>query len=1380
MSIKRPKIDNRTYEDIVKQTVKLAQRFTTDTCTALVERTSENLQDRILAEDIIEIKIIFSNNFPHLHPLIHKKLHQALLIILSKYIEFNFKDNEAEGIIGIGKGIIAIDSKGNIIIAKVEIIAEADNLVSQELAERISAKHVANLVKVRKGEPPQERESIVPIPGLLIKHTLDENIIDIDGQIIAKAGESVNQELAQKIAKLKTQLVKVKGWQARQDAGMALIRIFGRMAALVSDRLNQVPDKNFLAFLDLIGTQLSPPQPAKVPLTFSLVEGSPEDALVPVPAHTQVAVSPVEGQEEEVVFETDRELVVTTAQLKEVFVWEPEKDKYSDRTKEATGKEDAAFFAFKAEEPIEHSLYLACDPLFSLPEPKTVTLTIQSPEADKLSKLLITWSYWDGAIWRSLSPTLTHNNDSLKVKIDNLSTPIQQQQINGVEAAWLRANPLILTEDADKGAKELKVNNNNIKNFEKNDSIQLISDKQSRENYKVLSVDYDKKAIAIEPKLQSRYPKGTYVWLAQLPSITGNTVRAKIENIKKASNRCFFNTAPIDLSKDFYPFGEQPRFNDTFYIALDEVFIKLTTDVEVEVKLSPALSVKVNPSDDLEINWEFWDGNNWESLKDITCKFTKDENITINFAAKKIAATTVGGENGYWVRARIVNGNYGTENATQVTSFSLLTETAKVQTDSAQKQTIKVKSVRGFINENLWIGLGSDREEATITNIDFSTNTITLKTALTKDYSAGTIVSLRSTSVFGPPSVQSLTLSYTYNSEDTPLSACQTYNDVTYLDPFASDRYLILTTSANSGQTQLTLNSIAGLKSGDRFVIDPDGQEKEQNEIVKIDSATKTVRLKIALKKNYQTETKIFRFFQPFTLAVERDPTLYLGFNQPFPNRAIALYFQVEPPKPEEVTSTANLSDAEPVRLVWEYSNRSGWNRLGVVDETKAFTERGLIRCIGPSDFQARSEFGKSLYWLRVRKESGEFRVQPRLRRILTNTIWAIQATTLNNEVLGSSDGNPNQTFWTTQTPVLQGQQLEVQEGKEPPPEEKAAIANLEGKDAIAIVQDEVGQIEAVWVRWHEVTDFYESGMRDRHYVMNHLTGEIQFGDGQRGMIPPQGRNNIRMAQYRTDGGERGNKPANTITQLKTTIPYIDSVINLEAAGGGSDRESIERVKERGAKFLRHRNRAVTAQDFEDLAYEASPDIARTRVITSIFHPRKIEEWIDQASPDKKLIQEKQEFARKRQINVLIVPNSNESQPVLSLALIDRVQTYIKSRCLPTVDLKVSGPDWIQISVTAELVPESLEAITHIQEKAIAKLEQFLHPLTGNRNQQGWDFGCEPDFSDFYALLQSIEGVNYVRNLLIKKSKQTSDEEKNLGVSMIYSGKHLIEISQIN
>ncbi len=51
------------------------------------------------------------------------------------------------------------------------------------------------------------------------------------------------------------------------------------------------------------------------------------------------------------------------------------------------------------------------------------------------------------------------------------------------------------------------------------------------------------------------------------------------------------------------------------------------------------------------------------------------------------------------------------------------------------------------------------------------------------------------------------------------------------------------------------------------------------------------------------------------------------------------------------------------------------------------------------------------------------------------------------------------------------------------PAEEQALIAELEGADAVTVTLDAAGQPDEIWVRWHAVPDFYQSGPRDRHYT---------------------------------------------------------------------------------------------------------------------------------------------------------------------------------------------------------------------------------------------------------------------------------------------------------
>ena len=975
----------------------------------------------------------------------------------------------------------------------------------------------------------------------------------------------------------------------KPDAGRALIRIFGRMVALVSDRLNQVPDKNFLAFLNLIGTQIQPPQPARVPITFSLVEGSPADALVP--ANTQVAAPPASGEEEEVVFETEKDLVVPAAQLQAVFVRQPDTDCYSDHTSPATGKLDVDYPAFEGEQLIDHCLYLACDELFTLAGSKTATLTFDSPEAATLQGLSIAWSYWDGVSWKELTSEKKIVSNKYQVTINDLP-PVGMLPINGWEAGWLQA------------------------------------------------------------RLQQPLPQ------SRLPNISSLSVKVDIQHNNLAPDLCFFNTEELDLSKDFYPFGEQPSFNDTFYLASQQVFSQPGATVNIRIELSAGLPVQANAG--IKIHWEVWNGTAWEKRNKSPVEGNPADNFTNNGTVTftlpdKVEPHEVNGETNYWVRARIVAGNYGTE---AVAYTALRTEAA------ANTKILQVASVRGFKNgDRITIALGTANQESkSIQQVNLD-NKLTLDENV-KAHPIGTSVELEPLPL-APPSVKSLSLGYT-NQKNSPISTCLTFNDFAYHTyQIAQFTTTVSAVAAKKGEKTIRLAEVAGLAAGDRIPIGS-GNTLEYGEIEQVNAETKTVTLKTGLERAHKSGTRVVPCFQPFTPTHDCKPTLYLGFDQPFPNLPISLYAQVEPPAPGQLAARAtklvnsassgqkNLSvervqgftkgqkiriasggsnqedgeiDIDPAsnqltlktdltythgegtrvevlastpRLVWEYASPSGWTLLGATDETNAFSERGLIQFIGPKDFTQRSEFGQPLYWLRVHWVEGEFLVPPRLRRLLTNTTWASQVSKIDSELLGSSNGNPDQTFYTAQSPVLPGQQLEVQENLSDA--DRAAIEKGMGKEVIAEIRDEAGEIDQLWVRWEHKTDFYSSGKSDRHYLLDSLTGQVQFGNGQQGMIPPLGANNIRLT-YKTGGGKQGNKPAQAIAELKTTIPYIDSVTNLEAAGGGADRESLERVKERGPKTLRHRFRAVTQQDIEDLAFEASPDVARARAITPKFDP---------------------------------------------------------------------------------------------------------------------------------------------------------------------------------
>ncbi len=119
------------------------------------------------------------------------------------------------------------------------------------------------------------------------------------------------------------------------------------------------------------------------------------------------------------------------------------------------------------------------------------------------------------------------------------------------------------------------------------------------------------------------------------------------------------------------------------------------------------------------------------------------------------------------------------------------------------------------------------------------------------------------------------------------------------------------------------------------------------------------------------------------------------------------------------------------------------------------------------------------------------------------------------------------------------------------------------------------------------------------------------------------------------------------------------------------------------------------------------------------------------------------------------------------------METYIKERCTPTFSLNVTEPDWVKITVTATIVPLSLQEGDRIKQTTIEKVTQFLHPLTGGDEGKGWKFGRIPHESDLYGLIESIPGVDYVDSLTIENPEYSEEASDRF---LIYSGAHQITL----
>ncbi len=495
--------------------------------------------------------------------------------------------------------------------------------------------------------------------------------------------------------------------------------------------------------------------------------------------------------------------------------------------------------------------------------------------------------------------------------------------------------------------------------------------------------------------------------------------------------------------------------------------------------------------------------------------------------------------------------------------------------------------------------------------------------------------------------------------------------------------------------------------------------------------------------------------FSPFQPTEDTVPSLYLGFQppvgQPFPNRPLNLYLSiVEVLYGTSLTGSANASQSS-----WEYWNGDRWTSLTVLDGTHGLKHSGLVEFLAPADFTPRLEFGLQQYWLRIVWQGGVDAIMPRLQQIMLNTAIATQITTLPLEILGSSNDTRNQVFRTTRTPVLSGQSLEVRE-----PEQPELVNILTGTKSETVALTVTPQVQDYWVQWQEVPDFYGSAASDRHYTINHLTGEVSFGDGLNGRIPPLGTSNVRI-HYRTGGGAAGNRPIGDVAELKTTIPFIDSVRNRVPATGGTDAESLDALKNRAPHTVRHGGRAVTLEDYEDLALLASPGVARAKCIPTCNLAAISSQTVNS-----------QPFTP-GYVSVIIVPQTTDLKPIPSLELIERVQGYLEANAIATASIAVVGPAYVRVSVSAEVALTNLNQVKEIDQAIQQNLIRFLHPLTGGFDGTGWIFGREPHRSDLYALLEAIPGVDHIRSLSLTETEDFPNAKQS-DRYLIYSGDHTI------
>jgi predicted phage baseplate assembly protein len=198
------------------------------------------------------------------------------------------------------------------------------------------------------------------------------------------------------------------------DPGVTLVQLFAWLTEMLIYRLGRVPELNYLKFLQLIGVELNPAEPASAEVTFPVLANFAE-AYVIIPTHTQVSAEASDGGRP-VIFETDRAVVALTARLASVQAFDG--FDYTDVTAEndepAEGFEpfgtlaalDSAVligFDYGGDFPAKVELNLALFLFESGWGAAPAAFDCGLPESQVFASATLAWEYWDGKQWVTLS-----------------------------------------------------------------------------------------------------------------------------------------------------------------------------------------------------------------------------------------------------------------------------------------------------------------------------------------------------------------------------------------------------------------------------------------------------------------------------------------------------------------------------------------------------------------------------------------------------------------------------------------------------------------------------------------------------------------------------------------------------------------------------------------------------------------------------------------------------------------------------------------------------------------------------------------------------------------------------------------------------------------
>ncbi len=228
----------------------------------------------------------------------------------------------------------------------------------------------------------------------------------------------------------------------------------------------------------------------------------------------------------------------------------------------------------------------------------------------------------------------------------------------------------------------------------------------------------------------------------------------------------------------------------------------------------------------------------------------------------------------------------------------------------------------------------------------------------------------------------------------------------------------------------------------------------------------------------------------------------------------------------------------------------------------------------------------------------------------------------------------------------------------------------------------------------------------------------IQLGDGINGQIPAA---NLKMyASYRVGGGAVGNMAAGLVTDISATILGV-SILTSTAMIGGADKESNDQIRASAPRAYQTQNRAVTEQDYADLALGVT-GVAKARAVANTYS----------------------------NVVIYIVGDGGTAA---STALLDATDAFVTARALVGTTVSVLAATLVLINIGSVTTPVNIGVLPRYSRASVKAA--VIAALRDQLSLNNVDFGFRVSLSGIYQTIASVPGVDYASVGMIARADAT-------------------------